>query len=312
MQQPIGGRDDEVLLRDLRLFCEVARRASFSAVALEFGVSPTHVSTRIAQLEKALRVKLLHRTTRRVAVTEDGEKVFRNAMQIIEDLRRMREDLSSTRAEPAGILRISSALRLGRDHVAPALSALKHQFPNLVVWLELFDRRVDLVGEGFDLDLRVGDVDEPDLIAHHIAPSPRVFCAAPSYLARRGAPASLGDLAQHDCLLYRERGEAFGVWRAVGPDGQETVKVAGSMASNHSDAVLQWAADGHGIMLTAAWNIARSLAEGSLVRVLPAWYQPADIWAVSSMTGRQSAKIEAAVRVLKEHLNQGPHRIPGP
>jgi LysR family transcriptional activator of dmlA len=307
---PPGRSSDEVLLKDLRLFCAVARRASFSAIAFEFGVSPTYVSKRIALLEKTLGVTLLHRTTRRVSISEDGERVFRWAEQILEDVQRMGEDILSLCAEPSGIIRISSALRLGRDHVAPVLSLMKHRYPKLEVWLELFDRRVDLDAEGFDLDMRVGDVSEPNLIAHHIVASQRVFCAAPAYLERAGMPNSVSDLTQHDCLLYRERGEAFGLWRVVGPQGQESVKVIGSMASNHSDAVLQWTRDGHGIMLTARWNIVDSLADGSLIRILPEYYQPADVWAVSRVSGRQSAKVQAAVALLRENLRDGPHRIP--
>ena len=112
-------------------------------------------------------------------------------------------------------------MRLGRNHVSPVLSLLKREYPALEVWVELLDRRVDLIGEGFDIDIRMAEVTEPHLVRHLIAKNKRILCAAPAYLERRGRPETLADLALHDCLLYRERHLTFGVWRMDGPDGPE-------------------------------------------------------------------------------------------
>jgi LysR family transcriptional activator of dmlA len=293
-------------LHDLRLFCAVARRSSFVATAAEFGASPTFVSKRIAILEKVLRVRLFNRTTRRVSITDDGQTVYRWAQRLLETFEDMNEEIASTRGEPKGLLRISTSLRLGRNHVSPALSLLAKQHPGLEIWLELLDRRADLVGEGFHLDIRVGEVEEPNLIAHKIADSWRMLCAAPAYLARRGMPKTLADVAQHDCLLFREREEPFGVWRLIGPNGPETVKVTGSMASNHSDIVRGWVHDGHGIMLVSVWDVADSLRRGELIRVLPEWHQPANVWAVTTSRSSNSAKVRVCVEFLKRELTTGP------
>jgi len=297
------------LLRDLQLFCEVARRSSFIAAASETGLSPAHVSKRIATLEEQLGVKLFNRTTRRVNITSDGEAAFVWAQKILEDVGAMVDALSGGQREPQGTLRLCTSLRLGREHIAPILSLLRRQYPALEVWLELLDRRADLIADNFDIDIRVGEVQEKHLIAHRIAESTRVLAAAPEYLERRGAPKVAADLAQHDCLLFRSRDDRFGVWKLVGPNGGETVKVTGPMASNHSDIVRQWAHDGHGIIMASAWDIAGSLASGALVRVLPAWYQPADIWAVTAVRSSSSAKVRACVAFLREQLASGPYAL---
>jgi LysR family transcriptional activator of dmlA len=303
--------NNEPLLRDLQLFCEVARRSSFIAAATETGLSPAHVSKRIATLETMLGVKLFNRTTRRVNITSDGEATFVWAQKILEDVGAMFDALSGGQREPQGTLRVCTSLRLGREHVAPILSLLRRHYPALEVWVELLDRRVDLIADNFDIDVRVGEVQEKHLIAHRIASSSRVLAAAPDYLARRGQPRVPADLAQHDCLLFRSRDDRFGVWRLVGPNGAETVKVTGPMASNHSDIVRQWAHDGHGIIMASRWDVAASLTSGALVQVLPGYHQPADIWAVTAVRSSSSAKVRSCVAFLREQLAQGPYALAG-
>lgn len=293
------------LLDDLELFCIAARRGSFIATAIELGTSATHVSKRIAILENLLRVRLFHRTTRRVTVTEDGEALYGWAQRILEDAELMTDAIANVSSEPRGVLRITTSFGLGRNHVAPAISELAARYPSLEIRLELVDRPVDLIGEGVDLDIRVGEVHEPNLIAHKILLSSRILCAASVYLERRGHPKTLGDLAQHDCLVIRERDQAFGVWRLHGPHGLETVKVTGPLSSNHGDVVRQWSLDGRGIMLRAAWDVAKSLAAGELVQVLPAYRQPAEVWAVTTARLANSAKVRVCVRFLQEQLTHG-------
>ena len=291
-------------LRDLQLFCSVARNASFIAAANELGISPAHVSKRISLLEQALGVRLLQRTTRRVMITDDGETTFAWAQKILENVDGLMESIRGVHDEPRGTLRISASLRLGREYIAPVMSSLRSRYPRLEVWLELLDRRADQPGDNFDIDVRVGEVTEPHLIAHKIATSHRLICAAPAYLERRGTPRALAELAQHDCLLFRERDQRFGVWRLTGPAGEEAVKVTGPMASNHSDVVRQWARDGHGLIIASAWDVAPMLRSGELVRVLAAYQQPADIWAVTATRSSESEKIRVCVDFLREQLTQ--------
>jgi LysR family transcriptional regulator, transcriptional activator for dmlA len=298
--------DNEPPLCDLRLFCNVARRSSFVATAVELGVSATHVSKRVALLEQTLGVKLFTRTTRRVRITDEGETVYRWARKILEDVEEMSQEIASIKGRPHGLLRICTSSRLGRNYVAPALSLLVKQYPELEIWLELLDRRADLISEGFHLDIRVGEVQEPNLIAHKIVESSRILCAAPSYLERRGYPRTLAEVAQHDCLLFREREEVFGVWRLQGPNGPETVKVTGPLASNDTDVVHGWAYEGHGIIMVSFWDAMENLRKGALVHILPDWRQPADVWAVSTARLSSSAKVRVCVDFLKQRFTRGP------
>jgi len=291
------------LLEDLRLFCVVARKNSFAESAKEMGSSPAYISKRIALLEAALGVRLFHRTTRSVVMTEEGSNVHEWARRILDDVDQMLETVSSAKQVPRGLLKISTSFALGRKYVSPLLSEFARLHPALRIQLELFDRQVDMINEGFDLDIRVGPVHEPHLFAKRIIASQRVLCASPDYLARHGAPQTLSDLTQHQCLVIRERNQSFGIWRMMGPNGAETVKVAGGLASNHGEIIHQWAIDGHGVILRSIWDVAASLKDGSLVRVLPAYFQEADLCAVYPLQLKNSAKIRECVRFLQKNLD---------
>jgi LysR family transcriptional activator of dmlA len=289
---------------DLQIFCCVARRASFVGAAQELGISPAYVSKRISELEQLLGVTLFHRTTRRVRISDQGELAYTWARKVLDDLETMKLEVSDTKAAPSGSLRISASLRLGRNHVAPVLSVLGKRFPKLEISLELVDRRVDQIAEGLDVDVRAGEVVEPHLIAHRIIEGKRLLCASPAYLKERRAPVSLSELAQHDCLLFRDRDQAFGVWRLDGPDGMESVKVTGRVRSNHSDIVRGWALDGYGIVLLASWDVAEELRSGRLVRVLPSYSQHADVWAVTPARLANTAKVRFSIEFLVKEMKK--------
>ncbi|MGO0792234.1 LysR family transcriptional regulator [Herbaspirillum seropedicae] len=291
------------LLEDLRLFCVVARHSSFAGSAREVGASPAYISKRIALLEQALGVRLFHRTTRSVVMTEEGGNVHEWARRILDDVEQMMETVSSAKRVPRGLLKISTSFGLGRKVVSPLLSRFASEHPELKIQLELVDRQIDLVNEGIDLDIRVGAGHEPHLFSKRILPSQRVLCASPSYLKKHGLPADLAALRQHQCLVIRERNQSFGIWRMMGPKGVETVKVSGMLASNHGEIIHQWAVDGHGIILRSAWDVADSLKRGRLVRVLPQYYQEADLCAVYPLQLKNSAKVRECVRFLQKHLD---------
>ncbi|CAD5375151.1 putative DNA-binding transcriptional regulator [Rubrivivax sp. A210] len=296
-------------LDDLQVFCIAARKAGFAAAATELGMSPAYVSKRIAVLEKALGVTLFHRAARRVTVTDEGERVYASAQQIFQGVAEMGETVAGGRLDPRGTLRVTTSFRLGRKHLGPILSLLAQQYPALEITLDAVDRRVDLIAENVDLDVRIGDVDEPHLVAHRIADSTRVLCAAPGYVDRRGMPANIAELSRHDCLVLRDRNQAFGVWRLTGPHGVEKVKVTGRLSSNNSEIVRGWGNDGHGILLQARWDVSADLAAGRLLRVLPDCSQPADIWAASTVRLSHSAKVRVCVRFLQEQLASGPFAL---
>ncbi|GAA3897113.1 LysR substrate-binding domain-containing protein [Gibbsiella dentisursi] len=290
------------VLNDLRVFVLVARRAGFAAAAEEMGVSPAYVSKRIALLENTLNVSLLHRTTRRVAITADGERIYEWAQRILNDVDRMMDEVADLRQAPQGTLRIVTSFGFGRRFVAQAVAALAQQYPGLELRLDVSDRLVDLASEGYDLDIRVGDDIAPNLVARKLAPNHRVLCAAPEYLQRYGTPKALNDLCGRHCLVIKERDLAFGVWRLQGPSGEETVKVTGALASNHGEIVHQWCLQGQGVALRSFWDVKDSIANGRLVQILPEYTQPANIWAVYIPRLATSAKIRVTLAFLRDYF----------
>lgn len=291
-------------LDDLRLLCVVARHRSFAETARELGVSKAVVSKRIALLEAAVQERLFHRTTRSVSLTAQGEIVYQWAQRILEDVDLMGEAISREKAAPSGLLRICSSTGFGRSRLAPALSALAVRYPQLEIQVELFDRLVDLVEEGFQLDIRIGRVHESNVIARRIARNRRVLCAAPAYLARFGTPGSLDELKAHRCIPIRERDQDFGRWELAGPEGLTAIKVSGPLSANNGEIVRQWAIDGHGIILRSTWDVSREIASGLLVPVLPAYYQQADVWAVYPSRLSVSAKVKVCVEFLEDWFEQ--------
>lgn len=292
------------LLNDLRVFMLVARRAGFAAAAEELGVSPAFVSKRVSLLEQTLNVMLLHRTTRRVTITEEGERIYEWAQRILPDVDEMMDELSDVRQVPQGTLRIISSFGFGRRVVAPALSALALQYPQLELRFDVQDRLVDLVNEGVDLDIRVGDDIAPNLIARQLAANHRVLCASPQFLARHASPKQLSDLAALPCLVIKERDHPFGVWQLHSKEGQHAIKVTGPLSSNHGEIVHQWCLDGQGIALRSWWDVRENIASGHLVQVLPDYWQPANVWAVYVSRLATSAKIRTTVEFLRHYFQQ--------
>jgi LysR family transcriptional activator of dmlA len=294
----------EPQLDDLRLFCVVARNSSFAETARQLGVSKAVVSKRIALLEGAVKERLFHRTTRKVSLTAQGEIVHQWAQRIVEDVELMGEALSRERAEPSGLLRICSSTGFGRCRLAPALSELARRFPRLEIQVELLDRPVDLVDEGFQLDIRVGQVREGGVIKRRIARNRRILCASPAYIDRFGMPHSLDELKTHRCIPIRERDQDFGRWELEGPGGVAVVKVGGPLSANNGEIVRQWAIDGHGIILRSTWDVRGDLEAGRLVAVLPDYAQPADVWAVFPSRLSVSAKLRVCVEFLEDWFAQ--------
>jgi len=297
-------KDSTPLPEDLRVFLTVVRKGSFAAAAEELGLSPAYVSKRIQILETTLGSRLLHRTSRRVALTDDGERVQRWAVRILDDVQQLHDELSEARAEPRGRLHVCSSFGFGRNHVAPAISLLAEQYPELEIRLDVFDRVVDIVHEGFDLEIHVGDDPAGQHMGRRLASNHRVLCASPDYLERRGVPERLEDLQQHDCLVLKERDNAFGIWQLQGPQGEVSVRVSGALSSNSGEIVLQWALDGHGVMLRSMWDVKALLDQGRLVQVLADYRQSADVWAVYPTRLANSGKLRVCVEFLQAHLGR--------
>lgn len=295
-------KDNVPLPEDLRVLLTVIRKSGFAAAADELGLSPAYVSKRIQILETTLGTRLFHRTSRRIALTEDGERVQRWALRILDDFQQLHDELSDAHDSPRGHLHLCSSFGFGRHHVAPAVSLLAERYPELEIRLDLFDRVVDIVNEGFDLEIRVGDDIPGQHIGRQLVSNRRVVCAAPGYLQRQGMPQTLNELEQHHCLVIKERDNAFGIWNLERNGVQESVRVSGPLSSNNGEIVLQWALDGRGVVLRSLWDVKPLLDQGRLVQLLPEYSQSANVWAVYPTRLAYSGKLRACVEFLQEHF----------
>jgi LysR family transcriptional regulator, transcriptional activator for dmlA len=293
---------------DLAFFSLLVKQGSLVAAAQHLGVTPPAVSKRLAAIERRLGVRLLQRTTRRIGLTPEGETFLVEGARVLAELEALERTVAGSQAVPKGLMRVSATLGFGRQHVAPALSTFARRFPEVEVQLQLSDRPVNLVEQGFDLQLRFGELPDARLTARLLARNRRVLCASPAYLRRAGVPASPRDLSRHACLFIRESDDTFGSWHLRSGGRAETVKVRGPLASNDGECVLGWALDGHGILMRSLWEVAPLLRSGRLKPVLAEWSLPAaDIYAVFPSRSHLSAKTRALVDFLLATFER--HRV---
>jgi DNA-binding transcriptional LysR family regulator len=261
-------------ISDLLLFSRVAGNGSMTAAAREMDLSLAVVSKRIAGLEERLGVRLLNRTTRRQSLTHEGKQFHAHCMRILAVVRDAESELVESRSAVAGILRVTAPLAFGRHYAAGLLAAFHALHPDLQIELTLDDEMVDLVDTGIDAALRFGALDDSNLIARYIAPSYRVLCAAPAYIARRGAPAAPGDLKDHACIVYRARSTRH--WLLNDAGETFTAPVPATFVCNDGDAAQALALEGAGIIYRSIWDVAPALESGALVRVLAEYSAPTE------------------------------------
>ncbi len=252
---------------ELEVFVTVVQDQGFSAAANRLGTTPAAVSRRVKSLEERLGVRLLHRTTRKIHLTEAGELYFREVRRLLGDLRAVEQQLEAVTAQPTGELRIVAPMSFGQRRLAPVVARFARAHPKLRVTLKLEDRETDVVSEGFDLAIRITYPSDSSLVARVIKPIPRYFCASPDYLERRGMPLTPTDLLHHDCLHYNvisERDE----WTFGGPNGDETLVIKAAFCCNNGDVLAEAAIQGLGITLLPDFIVEDALSDGRLVRVL--------------------------------------------
>lgn len=297
---------------ELAFFCLLIKQGSLAATARELNLTPPAVSRRLTLLEERLGVRLLNRTTRRISPTNEGEVYFQHAQRILGDIEDMERLVSSRRSAPKGMLRVNAPLGFGRSYIAPAISQFSRAFPDVEVQLHLSDRPVSLPDEAVDVSIRFGDIPDSRLIANRIAVNRRLLCASPAYLKNAGTPVHPHELTQHQCIVLRQNESAYGNWRLIRGKQTETIKVHGKLSTNDGEVALNWALDGHGILMRAEWDVAKYLRSGRLVQVLPEFETPpADVYAVHLERLNLSAKVSYFVEHLREFLGKhadGPSR----
>lgn len=296
---------------EMQFFSLLVRSGSLSAAARELQVTAPAVSKRLAQLEQHLGVRLLRRTTRRMALTAEGEAYLADGRRILAEIESLEARLRGVAERPAGLLRVNATLGFGRLHIAPLISAFVREHPGVEVQLQLSASPPPLTDDAFDVCVRFGEPPDARVIARRLAPNRRLLCASPGYLARRGTPRSPADLAVHDTIAIRQGDEAYGVWRLRCGKRAETVKVRGGLSSNDGEIAVQWALAGHGIVMRAEWDVARYLRSGRLREVLPNWQTPpADVYAVYPVQVQGAARVTAFVEHLASVLGRGGQALP--
>lgn len=296
----------------MAFFSLLARCGSLSAAARELDITTPAVSKRLAQMEARLGVALLHRTTRRIGLTQEGEIYLEHARRILADIDGMERLVSGALAAPKGLLRVNATLGFGRSHIAPLISGFAKLHPQVQVQLQLTVNPPPLTEDAFDVCVRFGEPPDARVIARHIAPNRRLLCASPVYLERHGMPQSAEDLARHQCIGIRQGDEAYGVWRLTTAKRSTQIKVRGPLSTNDGEIAVGWALAGHGIVLRAEWDIARYLRSGRLVQVLPHCEAPAaDIYAVYAQRHQVSARVRVFVDHLQAHFGKSSTRAAG-
>ncbi len=290
---------------DLAFLVSLAGSGSLSAAARELGLSKAAVSKRLGLIESRSGVALVNRSTRRMSLTPEGEAVVERARHILGEIEELDALLRRAKALPQGLLRVNATLGFGRSQVAPVISRFVRAHPEVDVQLQLSVNPPPLTDDAFDVCIRFGAPPDARVIARRLAANRRLLCAAPAYLARCGTPKTPQELVGHACIGIRQGDEAYGTWRLSTGRGarqrSETVKTRGNLATNDGEIAVAWALEGHGILMRAEWDIARHLASGRLVPVLPQWETPeADIYAVWPQRLQLSTRVRAFVDFIAE------------
>ena len=283
----------------MQVFVRVAALGSFSAAGRALNLSQTMVTKHVAALEGRLGIKLLHRSTRKLVLTEGGRSFLAASERILAEMEEAEASATLDRVEPRGTLRLNVPLTFGFREIAPALADLARLYPSVSVDLGLADRYVDLIEEGWDLAIRIGRLQDSSLVARKLAPCRIVVCAAKTYLDSHGIPLAPDDLTRHNCLGYTLPTALSASRWIFGREGATIVPVAGNLRANNGDALLGAALAGQGIIYQPTFLVGDSLRDGSLVRVLAEHEIPElGIYAVLP-SGRQAP---AKVRVVIDFL----------
>lgn len=290
-------------LRNVAIFVEVAGGGSLSTVARRLGVTPMTASRRITSLERELGVRLVHRTTRSMALTVEGEEFLPFAKTMLEAELSSKAIFEPSRMSITGTLRLTSPAVFGQMIVIPLLPALKRQHPDLRVDLTLSDSVVDIVALGLDLALRLAPLRDSTLIARQLAPNPRVLCASPDYLERFGTPTCLDELAGHECLALHSMSHwPFEIDGVVTP-----VKVSGTMSANSVAALREAAVQAMGLSMLTYFDVRDHVRRGELVelKLRDAIPERLSVWAVFPTRQHVPRRVRAFLELLESALHRG-------
>jgi DNA-binding transcriptional LysR family regulator len=296
-------------LKQLESFVSVATRGSLTAAAKAEGVAPAIMGRRLDALEQRLGVKLLVRTTRRIALTHEGSAFLEDCQRLLADFASAEASVSAGGVKASGHLRMTAPAGFGRRHVAPLVPRFRELHADVSISLNLSDRVVDLAGEGFDCAVRVGDMPDSSLVSVRLADNRRLCVATPAYLKRHGTPAHPSDLARFDCLTLsseasQTRGWAFKVPKDSGTD-LVYLKPGGPLNCSDGQVLHDWCLAGYGIAWRSTWEVEAEIAAGSLVALLEDFSAPANgIYAVFPHAKHMPLRVRLWIDFLKHHYSQ--------
>jgi len=290
------------LLNDMALFVEVVKVMSFRRAAETIGIPNSTLSRRISGLEKAIGLRLLHRTTRRIELTEAGQIYFERCKRIVDEARLAHEQLGEMLAQPSGVLRASLSVDFANIFLAPLIAEFARRYPGITFDFDLTPRVVDLVAEPFDVAVRMGELEDSCLVARQLARLPRYLYASPRYLELSGEPRQPTDLARHECLRFRAA--KSDMWTLHREAETMEVAVGGRFLLNSVGMIKRLATLDLGIAVLADEIAADDLAAGRLRRVLPQWQAtPVPVYAITE-TRLLPAKTQRFIEFLRERLGQ--------
>ncbi len=292
-----------LLLPDIALFVRVLELGTFASAAEEVGLTSSGVSRVISRLEDRLRVKLLHRSTRKLTLTPEGETFLRYAREMLSVAEAAEADVSQTHGRPSGHLRINSGTAFASHKLSPILPKLLARYPDITVDLSVSDRRIDPIAEQIDVTIRVGALNDSDLIAIQLGTVKRVIAASPGYLADRGTPETAQDLGGHNCLLLKGFAHQA-IWPMYQDERPVDVKVSGNLTSDSADSLLQMAIAGAGIIRLGDFLGEAAIQAGRLVPLLEDCHEP-DPQPITALVvpGRQQIpRVRTFIDFLKAEL----------
>ena len=300
--------DSPETLGDIAVFTAVVREGSFTRAADKLELSNSQVSKCVNRLERTLGARLLHRTTRRLRLTEAGSALYENSASALAAIEDAKLAVSKLQGTPRGTLKVSGSIAFGATQLPRIIKALTAEYPELDVELVLEDRHVDLVREGIDVAIRItGQTPDSGLVYRRLAPNRQVMCASPDYIGRRGLPRTPDELASHDCIAHSQRTTPR-IWHLSGPDGgQVSVQINGRPMINSALAVRQAALEGLGIIELNSYLVGEDIVAGRLVRILPQ-YQPKELhfYAVYAERRYLAPKIRVFIDALLAHMAPEP------
>lgn len=292
-------------LQNMRVFARVVESGSFTAAAQHLNTTTAYASRAVSDLEAHLHTRLLNRTTRRIALTEAGERYLQRCQQILAYVEQAEAEASDAHARPSGKLRLHAVASLGTHYIVPAVGRYQRRYPDVSVDMTLAQRIPDLLDEGYDVSVVLGyDLPDSALISQRLGTVFSIACAAPSYLERRGVPRTPADLANHSCLRLVTPSSVFDKWNFDGPDGTETYNVsAPTFQVNGADSMAVAVREGMGIAVLPIYAAMRGLESGELVWILPEYTSmPLNIYALYPSRQYLDAKIRTWVDFLHDEL----------